>query len=225
MNGVKTHVVYLSDVFEKLNILNKQLQGCDSNLMSSKKAITAFMGKLKLYSANIARREFGQFCGLASISTDLTDDDCRIYVNHLKNIHDDMQTRFQDILTLNIPVWVHIPFEVNPADIEIELQEELVDLQSDETARTLFKTRSYDAWKNKDFAEKYPMLWKNSKLFLIAFPSSYLVESAFSRVNQLLTKTRNKLNITQRGDLRLALTKFEPDIEVLASKHQAQGSH
>ncbi len=61
-------------------------------------------------------------------------------------------------------------------------------------------------------------------MYLIAFLSTYLVESGFSRVSQLLTKYRNRLNIVERGDLRLALSKLEPDIQTLASKHQAQGS-
>ena len=40
-----------------------------------------------------------------------------------------MKVRFKDLLELNNPVWVLIPFEVNVADVIIELQEELVELQ------------------------------------------------------------------------------------------------
>ena len=42
---------------------------------------------------------------------------------------------------------------------------------------------------------------------------------------QLQIKERNRLEITKRGDLRLALTKLKPDIEKIVSHHQAQGSH
>ena len=49
-----------------------------------------------------------------------------------------MQVWFKDLLEINIPVWVLIPFEVNVADVVIELQEELVELESDEIARSLF---------------------------------------------------------------------------------------
>ena len=62
-------------------------------------------------------------------------------------------------------------------------------------------------------------------MYIIAFPSTYLVECGFSCVNQLLTKYRNRLDIVKRGDLRLALSNLEPDIKKLASQHQAQGSH
>ena len=62
---------------------------------------------------------------------------CRAYVEHLKKSYEDMQVRLKDLLEMNIPVWVLIPFEVNVTDIVIELQEKLVELQSDEIAQSL----------------------------------------------------------------------------------------
>ena len=49
----KCDVFYLSDIFEKFSSLNKQLQGNDSDLISSKSAIAAFLRKLQLYKNNI----------------------------------------------------------------------------------------------------------------------------------------------------------------------------
>ena len=77
--ATKCDVFYLSDIFEKLNLLNKQLQGKDSDLISSKGAITAFLRKLQLYKNNIRRRAFEQFPCLASISSDLHDEDLALY--------------------------------------------------------------------------------------------------------------------------------------------------
>ena len=45
-----------------------------------------------------------------------------------------MLVLLMDLLEINVPVWVLIPFEVNIADVVIELQEELVELQCDEIA-------------------------------------------------------------------------------------------
>jgi hypothetical protein len=47
------------------------------------------------------------------------------------------------------------------------------------------------------------------------------MEKDFSTVVNLLAKKRNILEITDRGDLRLSLTNFKPNIENLLSKHQA----
>ena len=71
-----------------------------------------------------------KFPCLASISSDLHDDDLALYGGHLENLHDDIQAQFSGILTMNIPTWVRIPFEVYAADIDISLQETLTELQS-----------------------------------------------------------------------------------------------
>lgn len=50
----------------------------------------------------------------------------------------------------------------------------------------------------------YPALWNIARKFLIAFPSPYCMEMGFrTTVVNLLTK---KINILDRGDLRLNLT-------------------
>ena len=66
----------------------------------------------------------------------------------------------------------------------------------------------------------------NSRLvkMLLYFPSSYLVECGFSAINKILTKERNKIDICIRGDNRLKLTNFKPNVEGLVAKHQPQGS-
>jgi hypothetical protein len=45
------------------------------------------------------------------------------------------------------------------------------------------------------------------------------VEKGYSTVIKLLTKKRNRLEIADRGDLRLSLTNLKPNIENLLSKH------
>ena len=221
----KCDVFYLSDIFEKLNSLNKQLQGKDSDLISSKSAIAAFLRKLQLYKNNIRRRAFEQFPCLASVSSDLQDEDLELYGEYLENMHEDMQARFSDLLRMDIPTWVSIPFEVNVSEIDISLQEPLIELQSDEIMRAKYQDGKYNIWKTNDVATKYPLLWDKAQLYVIAFPTSYLVESGFSRVSQLLSKARNRLDIVKRGDLRLSLTSMEPDIKKLVEQHQPQGSH
>ena len=54
-----------------------------------------------------------------------------------------------------------------------------------------------------------------SNIFPIDFPSSYLVERAFSAVITLLHSKRNRLETVNRGDLTLLLTKLKPDNDEL----------
>ena len=79
-----------------------------------------------------------QFPNLVSIIDELQEDDCGVYDEHFKKIQEDMQVRLKDLLEINTPVWVLTPFEVNVADVVIELQEELVELHCDEIARCIF---------------------------------------------------------------------------------------
>ena len=68
-------------------------------------------------------------------------------------------------------------------------------------------------------------LWSIVQRFLIAFPSSYLAERRFSAVVTLVTKKRNRLHVTERGDLWLFLSKIEPDINKIFKMHQIQPFH
>ena len=54
----KSDIFYLSDIFQKLNVLNIELQGNNCTLFSCREVITAFIGKLKLFWLNLGRREF-----------------------------------------------------------------------------------------------------------------------------------------------------------------------
>ncbi|KAF2347466.1 hypothetical protein FHG87_021778, partial [Trinorchestia longiramus] len=53
----------------------------------------------------------------------------------------------------------------------------------------------------------------------------YMVEAGFSHANAIMTKQRNRLNLENRGNLRLKLTNFKPNINTLAAAHQSHPSH
>ena len=120
-------------------------------------------------------------------------------------MHKYMNTRLSDLFMMDIPNWVSIPFDVNIADIDISLQVSLIELQSDEIMRAKFTDGKYIIWKTNDITTKYPLLGDKAQLYVIAFPTSYLVELGFSRVSQLLATVRNGIDIVKRGDLRLSV--------------------
>ncbi|KAK2726991.1 hypothetical protein QYM36_007736 [Artemia franciscana] len=153
-------------------------------------------------------------------------------VNHIKSnsLQDRLFREFykqngEEFEWLVLHTEVSIPFEVNVAEIELSLQEPLIELQSDEITRAKSKDEKYNIRKTTDVATKYPLLWDKAQFYVIAFPTSYLVEAGFSRVSQMLSKARNRLDIVKRGDLRLSLTSIEPNIKKLVEKHQPHGSH
>jgi hypothetical protein len=60
-----------------------------------------------------------QFRTLATLDIELLDDDRFVYIGHLKNLYNDTQFRFSDMLQMTIPDWVVNPFEVNAIDVDI----------------------------------------------------------------------------------------------------------
>ncbi len=155
----------------------------------------------------------------------MKDNDIVVYCAHLAELHRDMSVRFNDLFSLEIPCWVIDPFTEPSTEVPTHLEEELVSLQNDEDLKPKFKTSYQAFWMQTAIPKRYPTLWKDIKLFFIAFPTSYLVERGFSAVSRLLTKQRNKLNITERGDLRLFLTNLHPDVDSLMAMYQAHPSH
>ena len=61
-----------------------------------------------------------------------------------------------------------------------------------------FKDGKYNTWKTNDIITKYSLLMDKAQLYVIAFPKSFLVESGFSNVSQILTKVRNRIDIVKR---------------------------
>ncbi|GFT40208.1 protein ZBED8 [Nephila pilipes] len=63
----KAFVSYLADIFEKLNILNKQLQGLNKTLVDAKAKIFGFITNIELYQKHINNRNFDQFHWLQNV--------------------------------------------------------------------------------------------------------------------------------------------------------------
>ena len=127
---------------------------------------------------------------------------------------------------IDIPDWIIAPFSTQTDNVDINIQDELAELLPDLEAKTLNKNLTiHKFWTNINIKEKYVKLYDMAEPFMLAFPSSYMVEVGFSHVNSILTKNRNKFNVKLRGDLRLKLTNFEPNIGNLSKKHQAHPSH
>lgn len=228
----KLDIAYLADIFEKLNEVNLKLQGVDMNLIKAKGVVAAFIGKLSLYKSNLSRRDLRQFPTLDTAVQDIDSDPALPdvirdrFCEHIEAVIIDMTTRFQDLSALNIPDWVIDPFTSEITNVEDNLAEELTDLKHSVESQVHFRQCGYcDFWIREDTRNLYPQLWNAVKLLIIAFPTSYLVEKGFSAVVQLVTKQRNRLEISERGDLRLCLSNIEPDIVKLMQSHQAQGSH
>uniref|UniRef100_A0A5S6R2L9 HAT C-terminal dimerisation domain-containing protein n=1 Tax=Trichuris muris TaxID=70415 RepID=A0A5S6R2L9_TRIMR len=183
------------------------------------------MSKLLLFKQRFAMGEQCQFQNLIKVKKDgqVSDADVEVYRDHLQALHNDFARRFEDILSMAIPDWVINPF-TNVEDEEISLQIELLDLQSNAELKPRLAEGYQRFWLQKQIPDLYPNVWAMLKRWLICFPSSSLVERAFSVVTHLMTKKRNRLQLVKRGDLRLHVTSMLPNIDKLVCSQLCQPS-
>jgi len=98
-----------------------------------------------------------------------------------------------------------------------DIEEQFLDLVHDSAARTVFAEKSINAfWATMHGS--YPRVAVAALTLLVAFPSTYLCESAFSSMVAIKTKSRNRL-IDLESDLRCAISKVEPNIEALVNQN------
>ena len=223
--GRKIDIAYMSDLYGKFNHLNKNLQGKNLNLVKVKSKLTSFRNQLELYGRNFKVNQFSQFASLENLKLQISEGEVEEFSSHLEQLKGDIDKRFNDVFQLNVPKWIIDPFEADLSEVSVELQETFSDLQTDLELKLNFSKERYGSfWTQQQLRQKYPIIWDEIRLLFIAFPSSYVVEKAFSSVINILSK-RSNLDICKGGDLRLYLTDLEPDIEKLASSHTAHPSH
>ena len=123
-----------------------------------------------------------------------------------------MKIQFRDVTNLNVPDWVVKPFQVDIFQNEAAIQENLMDLENDQEAQATFRTSGWHAmWATH--SQHFPTLWEKARILFLAFPTSYLVEQAFSQVLHMQPKYRNRLNLIPSGALRLKLTSIRPSVK------------
>ncbi|XP_067130586.1 SCAN domain-containing protein 3-like [Centruroides vittatus] len=221
---LKSDIAYLADIYAKINELLLKLQGNNVTIIKVKSLIIGFINKLSLYKNNMGRKDFSLFPCLSNII--VQDENIAVYYKHLESLIVDMKLRFKDVENIHIPDWVINPFSADPTNAPSHIQEILIDLQANVEAKHSFEHSTLEEfWIKISSTNTFQRLWIEIRLLIMAFPTSYLVEKGFSAVSQMLTKQRNRLNICQQGDLRLYLSKLEPNIIKLCQDHQPQGSH
>ncbi|GBP51760.1 hypothetical protein EVAR_97037_1 [Eumeta japonica] len=66
------------------------------------------------------------------------EEDIHTYSQYLSALHDDFKTRFEDMLTIDIPPWIINPFDETQV-ANVVLQEELLKLSTNEELRVKFR--------------------------------------------------------------------------------------
>ncbi|XP_068200436.1 zinc finger BED domain-containing protein 5-like [Palaemon carinicauda] len=223
----KNHLFYLADLHSHLHDVQTRLQGRDITIIQVRTLVLGFQIKLGLFKSSLARRDFQYSPNLQQLANEgdkiLSDDDLEIYMAHLEKLYEDFNERFEDLEKIQIPDWIVAPFGITTGNAsDYDLQEEVIHMSVDLEARSLYKsnsTRSF--WTNVNIVNKYPKLFEKVLPFLLAFPSSCIIDESFIQVNTLQTREGSKMNIEQCGELRLKFTNLTPNINAILKQHQA----
>ena len=140
---------------------------------------------------------------------------------------DEFQRYFPDFKHNNPSIeftWDPFNFPVDNFPEEAEdIEEQFLDLVHDSAAKAVFSEKSLNAFWATMYGS-YPRIAVAAFTLLVAFPSTYLCESAVSSMIQIKTKLQNRL-IDLESDLRCAISKVELNIEALVQAKQMQKSH
>ena len=225
-----SELCYLVDIFERLNVLNRSLQGKDANLMIFHDKMSGFLATLKLLADKAAVKRFSLFPRLVEHLTTCQYDDTELdslsgeIARHLRSLIEQFEHYFPELDVQSFSV-VRDPFTApldSIADEDDTAQEELVQLQQDSGAQALARTNSLSTFWCK-MLPSYPTLSRRAIKVLMPYPSSYFCEQSFSTMVVIKTKYRNRLEMEH--DMILALSSTSPRIEKLVSEKQAHPSH
>ena len=208
-------LAYLTDIFTRLNVLNKSLQGRNSSVHDFMDKLNAFIAKTQLWEANMAKGRLEMFEQLSEMTQSFSSkvDISEQVIAHLRSLRTEVQRYFPNIAHADLKI-LRNPFHVNVEDVPAALQEDFLDLKSDSTLRDAFEALPLDKFWIQ-VSGTYRMLAQEPLKQLLLFPSTYLCEQGFSTLLNIKSKQRGRLNV--EPDLRVALSKTVPRVDRLVS--------
>ena len=222
-------LAYLADIFGIQNMLNLKLQGKETHIIHFKDTLQAFVQKMQNWRRKVSLGNIAMFEKLSSVvdsqecEGDLENNVKEEITAHLESLEKEFLKYFPELTEEEAAV-VRNPFStsLDVASIPDEVQDEFLDLRNDSSARDLFNEKLLPQFWCAMYRQ-YPKVTLLALRVLVPFASTYLCESGFSTLLHIKTKARNRLNV--EDDMRLSLSKTEPQIVKLTAHMQAQSSH
>ena len=237
-----TDLAFLTDVTNKINDLNLELQGKGKHIANMISSVNAFKTKLRLLLSRLQRCDLRSFPHMEAElrrqgkeSVELSD----AYAQQIQSILSEFERRFADFASIE-PVAQFLCFPFANVDVDCiapqiatlfsldgsAVENEILTLTNDiELKARATPGISGEFW-NLLLEEKYPSLRQCALNMSSLFGSTYLCESAFSHMKIIKLKYRTTLTDDHLAAcLRLALSSYRLDYEKLADSSQCQKSH
>uniref|UniRef100_A0A0L8H619 HAT C-terminal dimerisation domain-containing protein n=1 Tax=Octopus bimaculoides TaxID=37653 RepID=A0A0L8H619_OCTBM len=212
------------------NKINEFIQDLKSLLHCHEK-ISAFKMKLELWASKLQEKNFAPLPQLNKFIDEneflVNDDKVEVMQNHICILREELSLYFLNLQNFEqVYCFMNFiaPFSISLADLpseDITVQEQFIELLNDGAAKQIFCEMSCDFW--IQVAQLYPDISKMALKYLVPFTTTYECELAFSALQSIKSKQRNRLDFTY--DMRVALSRTQPNIDNLVKLKQIQQSH
>lgn len=236
-------LAFLCDIAEKLNELNRGLQGENKIITQMANKIFAFEEKLNIYHEEIENKVFHNFPTIIKANQEgmhVSDENCTIFLNYLAALAKEFKSRFQDLRCIkNCLLLIENPWHLETATITnlatlgynyAELFDEFIEFKNDTNLKAIFEEKR----EVKDYIhfwklvpEKYKTVKNCAFMLLTLFASTYLCESSYSKMKYAKNIYRSRLTDSHLDDvLRVACSNYKPDLsKIVENLSQYQISH
>lgn len=209
------------DILKYLSELNMALQGKNQFAFHMYTKVKAFLTKLNLFAANFDNKLLNHFPSLLPRQEILNNNDYHKYGTMIKDLHTEFE-RFQDFKSIEKSLnLVCAPFNFNVQEAPVEVQLELIDLQSNDMLKEKFDSCELTAFYGSLNTENFKFFLDYAQKYLVLFGSTYLCERTFSLM--VFTKNKYRSQITDENlhsVLRIATSDLEPNLEeIIANEH------
>lgn len=230
---------FLTDITDKLNELNLQLQGRDKELHDMISNVQAFAKKLEFWENNLKNGNTKHFVYLSKkIDENITKKyyNRNSHVEILSHLQKAFNERFADFGRIAI-IAQFVASPLSSIDIEqvssvmnqmlgentTQIEMEIIALQCDLTLKSTTDAKCIWPFVCKD---KYPSLVSVALKIKAMFSSTYLCESSFSNMKLIKNKYRSRLTDEHLDNcLRMSVTSYSPNLKKLVEDNQCQTSH
>ena len=188
-------MAYLSDVFGHLNKLNLKLQGPELNFITFKDSL-CFIAKLQNWRRKVNLGNIAMFENLSDLHNSgigPTEQLKSEISEHLHALEKELNCYFPDVAEEESKL-VRNPFSLylDISEISDNLQDELLDMRNDSSARELFLEKSLSQfWVSMQLS--YPKISRAALKIVVPFVSTYLCERGFSTLVQIKRKQETNL--------------------------------
>ena len=171
-------LAYLTDIFEKLNILNSSLQGVDCNIIQHKEKLNSFIKKIELWKRKLAAQQLDMFRHLKEFTVsnqlDLCEEVRSCILDHLSSLKKHFENYFPALEMENYD-WIKDPFNAQLKDnvLTTSEEEQFIDFISQSSLKNRFSTMTLPQFWISLLLEHKEISEKATKI-LLPFTTSYL---------------------------------------------------